>query len=159
MVVATETTEKIPLFCPRGFHPVKVDANGRTKLPATYKRYVETRPDTTLFFTLILGGPKIFTNGSFQKLLDSVTDPDLREEIAISADADGENLELDAQGRITFPTDKRKPLGLESCTIWLRYDKDVITIFSDKEYQELRAQIDAKKREIDIRAHQGGFRL
>jgi DNA-binding transcriptional regulator/RsmH inhibitor MraZ len=159
MAAEVAATEKIPQFCPRGFHPVKVDANGRTKLPASYKRYVETRPDTTLFFTIILGAPRIFTNGSFQRLLESVEDESARDEIAMSADMDGENLEVDAQGRVTFPTSKRKPLGLEDCTIWLRYDKDVITVFSGPEYEKLRAGIEAAKRDIDIRARQGGFRL
>lgn len=159
MVGATQTTEPIPQFCPRGFHPVKVDANGRTKLPASYKRYIETRSNPTLFFTTIVGGPKIFTNGSFERMLAATENEDHQDKIALKADLYGENLELDPQGRITFPTEKRKRLGLENCTIWLRYHKDVIKIHTQSEYEKLQAEIAEQDDEIDRLAIQGGFRL
>ena len=151
--------ELTPVHCPRGYHPVKVDAAGRVKLPAQFRRYIETRADRTLLFTILQDFPRIFTNGSFQGMLGAVEKKDTRRKIKDSADMDGENVELDPQGRITLPTAHRKRLGLEDCTIWLRYNDDVISIFNEEQYAARRAAIDAQKREIDALAIDGGFEL
>ncbi len=154
-----ETKQHTPQDCPRGFHKVTVDANGRAKLPALYKRYIEGCPDQTLFFTFILGRPRIFTNGSFQKKIAGVPDKALKKEVKDQADAMGENLEFDGQGRITFPAEKRQGLGLESCTVWFRYDEDVISIYSDQEHEAFLEKTARERSAFEIRAQQGGFDL
>jgi DNA-binding transcriptional regulator/RsmH inhibitor MraZ len=126
------------LRAPLGFYPCKVDAAGRLKLPAKYQEYLDKLPDKYLFVTESRGLARIYTNGSWERRLARIEDPQLRWRETFRAELVGCDVDVDPQGRITLPQQLRKELGLEDKTVQLRFYEDVITIYPpDKFEQEL----------------------
>jgi DNA-binding transcriptional regulator/RsmH inhibitor MraZ len=127
------------LRAPLGFYPCKVDSAGRLKLPAKYQEYLEKLPDKYLFVTESRGLARIYTNGSWERRLARIEDPQLRWRETFRAELVGCDVDVDPQGRITLPQQLRKELGLEDKTVQLRFYEDVITIYPpDKFEQELQ---------------------
>lgn len=124
------------LRAPLGFHPCKVDTAGRLKLPARYQDYLDKLPDRYLFVTEHLGLARIFTNGSWEKTLDKISDPALKRRFTFRAEAVGGDVDVDPQGRITLPQLLRKQLGLEDKAVQLRFYEDVITIYPQERFDE-----------------------
>lgn len=127
------------LRAPLGFYPCKVDAAGRLKLPARYQEYLDKLPERYLFVTESRGLARIYTNGSWERRLARIEDPQLRWRETFRAELVGCDVDVDPQGRITLPQQLRKEMGLEDKTVQLRFYEDVITIYPpDKFEQELR---------------------
>ena len=63
-------------------------------------------------------------------------DPKLAKKVAFNAADLGVEAEMDAQGRITFPPELRRELGLEDQTVRLYAYKGRIEVLSEKIYEE-----------------------
>lgn len=124
------------LRAPLGFHTGKVDSAGRLKLPARYQDYLGKLADRRLFVTEHKGLARIFTNGSWEKTLERITDPAMKRRFAFRAEAAGGEVDIDPQGRITLPQQLRKEMGLEEKAVQLRFYEDVITIYPQERYEE-----------------------
>lgn len=128
-------TAEVPLRNPRGFHPAKVDAAGRLKMPARVLEYLNRLADKGLFVTKLFGMARIYTNGSWEANLDKLSsDPGLQAAVALDADRFGADAELDPQGRLTLPQTLRKTLGVEDQTVYLRFHYDVVLVYTQEQY-------------------------
>ncbi|WP_321472449.1 hypothetical protein [uncultured Paludibaculum sp.] len=145
---------------PRGFVNARVDAAGRLKLPAKYQEFLKALSDRNLFATMYEGMARIYSNGSFERNLSLLADqPDLYETMAKFGDMFGSDVDVDPQGRITIPQNLRKLLGLENTSVYLRFDDDVISVYSEGQYQVEEARLQAKIAEALQAAKAKGFRL
>lgn len=124
------------LRAPLGFYPCKVDSAGRLKLPARYQDYLNRLPNRYLFVTEHMGLARIFTNGSWERTLERITDAALKRRFTFRAEAVGGDVDVDPQGRITLPQLLRKQLGLEDKAVQLRFYEDVITIYPQERFEE-----------------------
>ncbi|MBS1858165.1 MAG: hypothetical protein JST11_22530 [Acidobacteria bacterium] len=134
-------TQHVEIEPPRGMSPARLDERGRMKLPVLMKEYVEKFPDKKLWVTSLdraIGRIyPLFIWRQTEKFLDGLTeDPDLAERLAFNAADLGEEVELDAQGRIVIPAALRKALGIEDQTVRLRVFRGYIEILSERMYEE-----------------------
>lgn len=124
------------LRAPLGFYPAKVDATGRMKLPAKFQDYLRQLPDKNLFVAEHKGLVRVFTNGSWERVLSQISDRALKKRFTIRAAAYGGDVDLDPQGRITLPQLLRKQMQLEDQPVQLRFYDDVITIYTQPQFEE-----------------------
>lgn len=134
-----------PLRAPLGFYPCKVDAAGRLKLPAKYQEYLDKLPDKYLFVTESRGLARIYTNGSWERRLARIDDPQLRWRETFRAELVGCDVDVDPQGRITLPQQLRKEMGLEDKTVQLRFYEDVITIYPPEKFEQELRRVDSHR--------------
>lgn len=132
---------------PLGFQACRVDAAGRMKLPAKYQEYLKDLPDKYLFLTEYKGKVRIFTNGSWERTVAKIESAgkDLRRRFAFHAQSKGGDIECDPQGRVTLPQGLRKELKLEDTTVQLWFDKDIITIYTQEQYDAELAIVNSLK--------------
>lgn len=138
---APTTVTQSRLRAPLGFHGCRIDAAGRLKLPAKYQEYLKDLPDKYLFLTVYKDMARIFTNGSWERTVEKIEDRPLRKRFKFMAEAQGGDVECDPQGRVTLPQGLRKELKLEDTTVQLRFDEDVITIYSQEQYDAAYASV------------------
>ena len=141
-MVTTPTVVQSRLRAPLGFHLCKIDGAGRLKLPAKHQEYLKALEDKYLFVTLHEGKVRIFTNGSWERTLARITDKALRDRFAFRAERDGGDVDVDPQGRVTLPQGLRKRLSLEDTSVQIRFKDDVITFFSQADYDARSADVD-----------------
>jgi len=143
-------TNSLPPLAPRGFHLGKVDSTGRIKLPASFTKYLATMENMDLFMTDYRGKARIFTNGSWRKLVALLDhDPDRQDSFTANAESVGGDLELDPQGRVTVPQRLRAARKLEDQTVQLRFHDDVITFWMLPEYEAMQTETAAAKTEAE----------
>jgi DNA-binding transcriptional regulator/RsmH inhibitor MraZ len=69
-------------------------------------------------------------------LQEAGEDADVRADVAFVANHYGEDVEMDAQGRVLIPTTLRRDLGLEKDDVSLLFYKQRIEVFGSKVYAE-----------------------
>lgn len=144
---------------PIGWFSAKVDPTGRVKLPSRFQEYLRGLEDKVLFMTEIGGLGKIYTNGSWSRNVNALSsDPDFRRRFLMLYEDKGGELEMDPQGRVTLPVPLRQEMGWENAQIWLRFDEDIVTVFTEeqkqREIEAARAQAPADM----LRAKALGFK-
>lgn len=140
--MADEAKTRTPLRAPLGFHPVKIDGAGRLKLPAKYLEYLQGLENHHLFATEYRGMARIFTNGSWERNLSKLdSDPGLKKRFAFRAESIGGDLDIDKEGRVTLPQLLRKELGLENEAVQIRFYEDVISIYSQEQYDAEKSRV------------------
>lgn len=121
---------------PRGFMDVRVDANGRIKLPARFLEYLEQLTSKRMYITMLNGMARIYMNGSWERTLDGfANEPKKRKALTLAAARYGEDVTLDKAGKITLPQDLRKELKIEGEQIHLLFDKDKVTVYTEAQYK------------------------
>ena len=73
-------------------------------------------------------------------LQESGDDADIRAEVAFVANHYGEDVEMDAQGRVLIPTTLRRELDLERDDVSLLFYKQRIEVFGSRVYADRLAQ-------------------
>ena len=73
-------------------------------------------------------------------LQEAGEDADTRSDVAFVANHYGEDVEIDAQGRVLMPTTLRRDLELEKDDVSLLFFKQRIEVFGSKVYTERLAQ-------------------
>lgn len=153
-------SNSLPLLAPRGFHLGKVDPTGRIKLPAPFTKYLGKMENMDLFMTEYRGKARIFTNGSWRKLVAMLDDaPDKQDVFTSSAESIGGDIEIDPQGRVTIPQKLRAELKLEDQPVQLRFHEDVITFWTITEYEEMQARNAPAKGEVEDELLRRGTKL
>ena len=131
---------------PRGMYTAKLDDKGRLKLAADFMPWFEALTEKRLFVTSLdrriaqIYPMAIWRENEsfFQTYRD---DPSLARNLAFNAADLGGEAEMDSQGRILFPQELRKELGIESQSVVRIYAyKKRIEVLSEKLYQERRQE-------------------
>jgi MraZ protein len=130
---------------PRGTLSGRVDEKGRLKLPAAMAQYLETIGERKVFITTLnlqtaLIYPISVWRETEKMLQEGGEDADMRADVAFVANHYGEDVEMDAQGRVLMPTTLRRDLELEKDDVSLLFFKQRIEVFGSKVYAERLAQ-------------------
>jgi DNA-binding transcriptional regulator/RsmH inhibitor MraZ len=148
------------LRAPYGFHTCKIDTAGRVKLPARYLEYLEKIHETDLFVTEHGGLARVFTNGSWEKLVAKLDeDTALRKRFTFRAESIGGDTTIDDAGRITLPQRLREQLKLVNEQAYLRFYDDVITIYPQAQYDAEAEKVNAYRQADEDRVRELGVDL
>src|SRR5882724_12738535 len=145
-------TQLVELEPPRGMSPARCDERGRMKLPTVLKEYLDKFSEKRLWVTSLdraIG--QIYPISVWretEKFLDAFSeDPEVAERIAFNAADLGEEMEMDAQGRLVIPAPLRKALGIEDQTVRLKVFRGYIEIISERIYEEQKKSASASTRD------------
>ena len=124
-------------------YPSRLDDKGRAKLPVTFQRYFQLLREKTLFVTsLDRRTALVYTMDGWrqvEKFFDTYKeDPELTEKAAFNAVDLGAETEMDAQGRILFPPELRRELGLENAPVRVWAHRGRLVVLSEAAYEERR---------------------
>jgi len=136
---------------PRGTRSGRVDEKGRLKLPAVVVQYLESLGERRVFVTTLntstaLIYPISVWRDTEKMLQEPGEDADIRADIAFIANHYGEDMEIDAQGRVLMPTTLRRDLHLENGDVYLNAYKQRIEIFPSGTYEK---KLEAAKSNLD----------
>jgi MraZ protein len=130
---------------PRGMYPGRLDDKGRIKMPAAFQQFFTALPEKKLFVTSLdrriaqIYPMEVWRQN--EKFFETYRDnPKLAKKIAFNAADLGIEAEMDAQGRITFPPELRRELGMEDQTVRLYAYKGRIEVLSEKIYEERKRE-------------------
>ena len=146
-----------PVEAPRGARTGRVDDKGRLKLPTAAVQYLEAFGERRVFVTTLNTSTALIYPISVWKQTESMLqepgeDADLRADVAFIAKHYGEDVEIDAQGRVLMPTTLRRDLELEKDEVYLNVFKQRIEVFGSRVYNErlqaARTGLDGKLREL-----------
>ena len=161
----SEAFQQLPMVePPRGMYPTRLDDKGRLKLPAGFQTFFNALREKTLFVTsmdrkLALIYPMAIWREN-EKFFESYKeDPELARALAFNAYDLGAEAEMDGQGRILFPPELRRELGLETGTLRICAHKGKFEVLSETIYNA-RKEAAARLTATDIaRAESAGLNL
>jgi transcriptional regulator MraZ len=118
-----------------------VDEKGRLKLPAAIGQYLEAFGERRVFVTTLntstaLIYPISIWRETEKMLQEPGEDADVRADVAFVANHYGEDVEIDAQGRVLMPALLRRELELEKDDVHLVCYKQRIEVFGSRIYDE-----------------------
>jgi MraZ protein len=130
---------------PRGTLGGRVDEKGRLKLPAAMAQYLESIGEKKVFVTTLnlqtaLIYPISVWRETEKLLQEAGEDAGTRADVAFVANHYGEDVDIDAQGRVLMPTTLRRDLELEKDDVSLLFYKQRIEVFGSKVYAERLAK-------------------
>jgi MraZ protein len=126
-------------------YPSRLDDKGRAKMPTAFQQFFSALPEKKLFVTSLdrriaqIYPMEVWRQN--EKFFESYREnPALAKRIAFNANDLGVEVEMDAQGRITFPPELRRELALEDQTIRLYAYKGRIEVLSEKIYEDRKRE-------------------
>ncbi len=126
-------------------YPSRLDEKGRMKMPAAFQQYLSALPEKRLFVTSLdrhiaqIYPMEVWRQN--EKFFETFRDnPKLAKKIAFNAADLGAEAEMDSQGRITFPSELRRELGMEDQTVRLYAYKGRIEILTERIYEERKRE-------------------
>lgn len=141
---------------PRGMYPSRLDEKGRMKMPAAFQQFLSALPEKKLFVTSLdrhiaqIYPMEVWRQN--EKFFETYREnPKLAKRIAFNAADLGAEAEMDSQGRITFPSELRRELGMEDQTVRLYAYKGRIEILTERIYEERKREALASEPE-DVEA-------
>jgi MraZ protein len=125
---------------PRGVFRVSVDEKGRLKLPASIVQYLEGLGERKVFITTLdESEARIYPLSVWREAERMLQEPgedfEERSDVALIAANYGQDVDIDAQGRVTLPGDLRKILELEGDEVRLRCFQGRINVLRSTEYE------------------------
>ena len=122
-------------------YPTRLDDKGRLKLPAGFQTFFHALREKTLFVTsldrrLALIFPMEIWRQNERFFESYKEDPALLEALSFNAYDLGAETEMDAQGRILFPPELRRELGIENGTLRIVAHKGKFQVLSEALYAE-----------------------
>jgi MraZ protein len=125
---------------PRGVFRVSVDDKGRLKLPASIVQYLEGLGERKVFITTLdESEARIYPLSVWRETERMLQEPgedfEERSDVALIAANYGQDIDIDAQGRVTLPGDLRKILELEGDEVRLRCFQGRINVLRSTEYE------------------------
>jgi len=130
---------------PRGMYPSRLDEKGRIKMPAAFQQYFAALPEKKLFVTSLdrriaqIYPMEVWRQN--EKFFETYREhPKLAKKVAFNAADLGIEAEMDGQGRITFPPELRRELGMEDQTVRLYAYRGRIEVLSEKIYEERKRE-------------------
>jgi len=126
---------------PRGVFRVSVDDKGRLKLPTSLVEYLEKfKEERKVFITTFdESEARLYPISVWRETEKMLQEPgddfDDRDSLALVAANYGQDVDVDAQGRLTLPGDLRKKLGLEGDEVRLHCFQSRINILASGEWE------------------------
>ena len=130
---------------PRGMYPARLDDKGRLKLPADFQQFFGALREKKLFVTsLDERTAQVYPMAVWrqnEKFFETFRDdPRTARKLAFRvADLGGES-EMDAQGRILFPPELRRKLGIENQPVRIHVFRGRIIVMSEQVYEEQKRE-------------------
>ena len=126
-------------------YPGRLDDKGRLKVPATFQQYFNALREKKLFVTsLDRRIAQIYPIAVWrqnEKFFDTYRDdPRIARNIAFNANDLGAEAEMDGQGRILFPPELRRELGMENQPIRLYAYRGRIEVLSEQLYEQRKQE-------------------
>jgi MraZ protein len=130
---------------PRGMYPARLDEKGRAKLPTSFQQYFAALREKKLFVTsLDRRTAQIYPMAVWrenEKFFDRYReDPKILRHVAFNAADLGAESEMDAQGRILFPPELRRELGIENQPVRLFAYRGRIEVLSEQIYEDRKRE-------------------
>ena len=130
---------------PRGMYPGRLDDKGRLKVAAKFQQYLNALREKTLFVTsLDRRIAQIYPIAVWrenEKFFDSYReDPRIARNVAFNAADLGAETEMDSQGRILFPPELRRELGIENQAVRLFAYRGRIEVLSETIYEQRKQE-------------------
>jgi len=126
-------------------YPGRLDEKGRIKMPAAFQQYFSALPEKKLFVTSLdrriaqIYPMEVWRqNEKFFEMYRE--DPKKAKKVAFNAADLGIEAEMDSQGRITFPPELRRELGMEDQTVRLYAYRGRIQVLTEKIYEEWKRE-------------------
>src|SRR5437763_15829690 len=126
-------------------YPGRLDDKGRIKAPAAFQQFFSALPEKKLFVTSLdrriaqIYPMEVWRQN--EKFFETYREkPRLAKKIAFNAADLGVEAETDSQGRITFPPELRRELGMEDQTVRLYAYKGRIEVLTEKIYEEWKRE-------------------
>jgi MraZ protein len=144
-----EENSKNPVVTPPlGMYAARVDDRGRVKLPVDFQQYFAGLGEATFFITsLDRTIAQIYPISVWRQnekfLAEFTEDPEIADNVAFNAADLGGQAELDGQGRLLFPAELRKELGIENSGVRLHVRDERVEVLSDAVYEERRQRAKA----------------
>jgi MraZ protein len=143
--VAEALAQMLMIEFPRGMYPSRLDEKGRLKLPADFQRFLAALREKRLFVTsLDRRTAQIYPMEVWrqnERFFESYREnPKLARLVAFNAADLGAEAEMDSQGRLTFPPQLRRELGIEDSPVRLFAHKGRIQVLSEATYEEQRRE-------------------
>ncbi len=122
-------------------YPSRLDDKGRIKLPAAFQEYLSGLSEKRLFVTSLDGlTAQVYPLDIWranEKFFESYTeDPEAASAAAFVAADLGAEAQMDNQGRIVFPAELRRELGIENQPVRVFAYKGRIEVLSERIYEE-----------------------
>jgi MraZ protein len=139
------TQELLMVEPPRGMYPSRLDDKGRLKMPATFQQFFNALREKKLFVTsLDRRIAQIYPMAVWrqnEKFFDTYRDdPRLARNVAFNAADLGAEAEMDSQGRILFPAELRRELGIENQPVRLFAYRGRIEVLSEALYEQRKQE-------------------
>lgn len=130
---------------PRGMYPGRLDDKGRAKLPAAFQQYFAGLREKKLFVTSMDRRiAKIYPMAVWREnerfFAGYRDDPRVLRSVVFNANDLGAEAEMDNQGRILFPPELRRELGLEDQPVRLYAHRGHIEVLSEAIYEERKRE-------------------
>ncbi len=127
---------------PRGTYPARLDDKGRLKVPADFQQFFFALREKKLFVTSLdertaqVYPVQVWRQN--EKFFESYRDdPKTARALAFRAMHYGGEAEMDAQGRILFPPELRRKLGIENQPVRIYAFRGRINVMSEAVYEQL----------------------
>jgi DNA-binding transcriptional regulator/RsmH inhibitor MraZ len=139
----------------RGYHEGSVDKAGRVRLPAALLEHLESSDISKFWITTLTGsGMSIYPIREWEQVEQALLNPEPEQRKAFAdvrrlADFYGEDVKLDAQGRVMLPVKLRRKLNLEDASVCFRVMRGYIEVV-----REDALQAEADRIESGMAAHQ-----
>jgi MraZ protein len=130
---------------PRGMYPARLDDKGRLKLPADFQQFFAALREKKLFVTsLDECTAQVYPMAVWrqnEKFFETFRDdPRAARRLAFRvADLGGES-EMDGQGRILFPPELRRKLGIENQPVRIHVFRGRINVMSEQVYEQQKQE-------------------
>jgi len=134
-----------PVEPPRGMYPGRLDEKGRLKLPVPFQEYLSRLPEKKLFVTSLNRRiAQIYPIGVWrenERFFETYRDDPVKAaNVAFTAADLGADAEMDGQGRVLFPPELRRELGIENQPVRLYAYRGRIEVLSEATYEARRRQ-------------------
>jgi len=138
-------SQGVPVEPPRGMYAARVDDKGRVKMPVDFQRYFAELGEGKFFITSLdrrIGQvyPLSVWRQNEEFFASRLGDPKKKRRVAFNANDLGGQAEFDAQGRLLFPAEMRRELGIEGQPIRVYFFGRRVEVLSDKIYEEQKRE-------------------
>jgi MraZ protein len=130
---------------PRGMYPGRLDDKGRMKVPVDFQQFLGALREKKLFVTsLDRRIAQIYPIAVWrenEKFFETYRDDRrIARNVAFNAADLGAESEMDNQGRILFPPELRRELGIENQAVRMFAYRGRIEVLSEKIYEERKRE-------------------
>jgi DNA-binding transcriptional regulator/RsmH inhibitor MraZ len=142
--------------------PFRLDDKGRGKMPQTFVEYFSALPEKKLFVTsLDRRIAQIYPMETWRQnekfFLAYRANPKKAKNVAFTANELGGEAEMDGQGRILFPPDLRRTLGLENQQLRIYAYRGRIEVLSEEIYEARRREASEAPAEDVLELEEAGL--